>query len=135
MKRLLLITLLTLSSGPAYAGWVSLGGDEKLGLTIYVNPETMSRNGDQMTMWIMYDFETLQTKEAGNSFLSAKVQREYDCTKERTRLLAITKYSDKMGNGKVVFTSNFDEQEWAPVAPLTPGTIAQDLWTLACGKQ
>lgn len=135
MKLLLLITLLVLSSGPAFAEWVAVGGDEQLGLTIYINPDTMSRNGNQVTMWILYDFKTLQTKEAGYSFLSAKVQREYDCAKERTRLLAITNYSDKMGSGKVVFNSNFDEQKWVPVAPLEPGTIAEDLWKLACGKQ
>jgi len=132
IPQLLLMTLLVLSSGPAYGAWVSLGGDEKVGLTIYVDPATMSRNGDQVTMWILYDFNTVQTKEAGDSFLSAKVQREYDCAKERTRLLAITNYADKMGNGQEVSNRNFDQPEWAPVGPLEAGTIAKDLWTLAC---
>lgn len=135
MTRLLLIVLLVLSSGPAYAEWLLLGGDDQAGMALYVEPGTISRNGDQVTMWILYDFKTVQTKEGGKSVLSAKLQREYDCKKERTRLLALTNYSDNMGSGEVVSNSTFDEQKWVPVTPLEPGTIAESLWGVACGKK
>ena len=135
MKQLLLITLLVLSSGPAHAEWLLLGGDNQAGMALYLDPGTIRRNGDQVTMWILYDFKTVQTKEVGDSFLSATIQREYDCRSERTRLLAITNYSDQMGSGKMVSTSTFDEPKWVPVAPLEPGTIAQDLWVVACSKR
>ena len=36
MKRLLLITLLLLSSGPVYAEWVLLNQNDQTGLTVYV---------------------------------------------------------------------------------------------------
>jgi hypothetical protein len=128
----LVITFFVLSSGPAYGGWISLGGDENVGLTVYFDPATMTRKGDRTTMWILYDFMTPQTKEGGVSFRSATMQREYDCAKERTRLMEITNYADQMGNGQVVAQSKFDQPEWAPVGPLEYGTIAQDLWTLGC---
>ena len=40
--------------------------------------------------------------------------------KERTRLMAITNYSDNLGNGQVVATSSFDQDEWTPVGLLEP---------------
>lgn len=134
MMLVLLITLLVLSSGPVYAEWVPRGEDKQAGLTIYLDVDTMRINGNQVMMWILHDFKTVQTNGAGNSFLSAKVHREYDCAKEQTRVLAITKYEDKMGNGKVVSSRTFDEPEWVSAAPREPGTIAQDLWIVACGK-
>jgi hypothetical protein len=132
MIRTVLTAIGVLSSGLAYAGWVSLGGDEKLGLNIYIDPATISRQGDLATIGILYDFKTAQTKEGNVSFHSATMQRQYDCAKERTRVLEVTKYSDQMGGGQLLSHSSLDEQEWAPVGPLESGTIAKDLWTLAC---
>jgi hypothetical protein len=132
MIQAVLTAILVFSGGLAYGGWVSLGGNEKVGLTVYVDPATMDRKGDVATIGILYDFKTPQTKEGTISFHSATMQRQYDCAKERTRLLEITKYSDQMGSGPVVANSNFDQPEWEPVGPLEYGTIAKDLWTLAC---
>lgn len=130
--RPLLVACLVLSSVPAYGSWVSLGGDKKVGLTIYFDPKTMSRNGDQTTMSILYDFKTPQQMEGGLSFRSSTIQREYDCAKERTRLLEVIKYADQMGTGKVVSQRQADQPEWEPVGPRESGTIASDLWALGC---
>ena len=49
MKQRLLITLVLLISGPAYAEWVPVDGKVEEGLTaytVYVAPDTISRNGD-----------------------------------------------------------------------------------------
>jgi len=132
MTRWLLLTLFVLSSGPAYGGWVSLGADENEGLTIYIDPATMSRQDDQVTMQILYDFKRPQAKEGSSSFRSATMKREYNCTKEETRILAIANYANNMGDGEVVFQRSFEKAEWTPVGPLEPGTIAKDLWTLGC---
>ena len=40
MTRLLLIALLVLSSGPAYAEWVAIGSADD-GMTAYVDPDTI----------------------------------------------------------------------------------------------
>lgn len=136
MTRWLMILLLLCIGGvgPAYAGWVSLGADDKLGLTIYVDPSTINRNGDERSLWVLYDFKTTQTKEDGVSFRSAKMQREYDCGKSRTRLLTIVHYAGTMESGEMVLKSSPPNQEWVPVGQLESGTIAKDLWTLACSE-
>lgn len=133
--RWVLGTLLALiGSGPAAAGWVSLGGGEKAGMTIYIDASAITKNGDQRSVWVLYDFKTPQSKEGGISFHSAKMQREYDCRKARTRLVTILHYAGAMETGKMVLESNPSNQEWTPVGQPESGTVAKDLWTLACSE-
>jgi hypothetical protein len=127
-RRLLLITLLLLSSGPAYAEWVSVGTDDKL--TLYVDPDTIRRKGDLVKMWSLLDYKTIQTS-SGGSYLSTKQQSEYDCTDERERLIVFAAFSGSMGSGKVVFL-NQTEDKWVPVAPDSSG---QAMWKFACAKK
>ena len=91
-----LIILLLLSSAPAYAEWVLVSVVDQEGVTIYVDPGTIHRKGDRVTMWELIDYATIQTV-TGASFLSARLQREYDCAGDRHRTLALTKLSGNMG--------------------------------------
>jgi hypothetical protein len=126
----LLITLLVLSSGPAYAEWVLVSGDDEAGMTVYVDPDTIRRKGNLVKMWQLYDYKTVQAV-AGDSFLSIHRQNEYDCTEERTRMLAFTWFSSNMGKGRVVYRTA-EEQQWEPVVPRS---INRALWKVACNKQ
>ena len=130
MTRLLLLILLMLSGGPAYAEWVAIGGNDQIGMTTYVDPTTIRRNSNLVKIWQLNDFKTVQTVE-GTSFLSTKKQREFNCAEERTRILAATQFSGNMGNSKVVWV-NSNEQKWEPVVP---GSISQTLLEFACGKK
>ncbi|MCP9471057.1 MAG: hypothetical protein NNA31_13815 [Nitrospira sp.] len=114
------------------AGWVSLGGDETAGMTIYIDASAMEKNGDRRTVWVLYDFKNAQTKEGGVSFRSAKIQREYDCAKALTRILMIQHFAGPMESGKKVLEKAAADQEWESVGQLESGTVAKDLWTLAC---
>ena len=125
-----LITLLVLSSGPVYAGWVLTSGDDEEGMTVYVDPDTIQRKGNLVKMWQLYDYKTVQAV-AGDSFLSIQRQNEYDCTEERTRMLAFTWFSSNMGKGRVVYRAA-EEQQWEPVVPRS---INRALWKVACNKQ
>jgi hypothetical protein len=126
-----LITLLVLSSGPAYAEWVGLAHTEGVdGFTVYVDLDTIRHKGEPVKIWALRDYKTIRTG-AGGLYLSGKDQREYNCAEERTRVLAFTEFSGNMGNGNVVH-SNSVEGKWEPVIP---GSIDQGLWKLACAKQ
>ena len=129
MTRLLLITLLVLSSGPAYAEWVLVTASED-GTNIYVDLATIRRKGDLVRMWELIDYKTTQTSSY-ESFLSTKAQSEYDCPGERKRSVAFVNHSDNMGNGKVT-SHDSDEGKWYPVVP---GSLGQALWKYVCGKQ
>ena len=124
-----LITLLVLSSGPAYAEWVRALNNQT-DPTLYVDSDTIRRNGTVVKWWELLDYKTVQTV-AGISFLSMKVLREYDCAGEQIRVLAMADFSGNMATGTVVFT-DFTQSNWVPVQPESKG---QALWKAACGKE
>jgi len=130
MKRLIVITLLVLSSSPAYAEWVKVSDSDEAGMTVYVDPATIRRNSNLVKMWQFYDYKTVQTV-AGIGFLTVKEQWEFDCAEGRRRVLALTEFSGNMGSGTVVYT-NSEVGKWQPVAP---SSIGQLLWKFACGKK
>ena len=126
----LLITLLVLSHGPVYAGWVLTSGDDEAGLMVYVDPDSIRRKENLAKMWQLYDYKTVQTV-AGDSLLSMKRFNEYDCTEERTRTLGYTWFSGNMGSGNVVYSTT-EVQQWEPVVSRT---INHTLWKVACSKK
>ena len=129
-KRLLLIPLLVLSSGPAYAEWVSIGADNQRGRTVYADPDTIRLKGDVVKMWSLNDYKTIQRGPSA-SYLSYKVQSEYDCAEERIRKLSATFFSGNMGSGNVVYVQS-NEGKWQPVEP---GSLGQNEWDVACDKE
>jgi hypothetical protein len=136
----LLITLLVLSSVPAYAEWVVVEKDYLLpGLqTVYVDPDTIRREGNLVTMWQLIDFKSMQGN-AGmgpfgfgpHRFLSTKTHKQFDCAGKRLRLLAFTEFSRGMGTG-IPANGYVDSSNWLPVEP---ESINQALWGVACGKE
>ena len=123
----ILLTLLV-SSGPAYAEWMSLG-ESDAGTTVYADSATMRREGDLVKMEVLFDFKTSQTK-AGVSYSSANAQMEYDCAEQRFRGLAVMYFSGNMGSGNLLDRSS-GKGKWLPVSP---GSLDQTLWKVACGK-
>jgi hypothetical protein len=127
----LLLSLQVLNVRPAYAEWVPVVSSESAGgYTVYVDPETLRREGDGVEMWELYDYKTRGTAE-GFSFLSFKKRNEYSCEEERLRTLAVMHYSGNMGSGMVV-SSNSDIGKWKRVPP---GSVGEALWKFACGKK
>ncbi|RPH81530.1 MAG: hypothetical protein EHM80_02100 [Nitrospiraceae bacterium] len=130
MTALLLITLVLLSSAPAYAEWVMVVGNEEAGVTVYADPDTIRRTGNLVKAWHLNDFKSEQIVQ-GISYLSVKAQHQYDCTTNRERILALTKFSGNMGRGKVVYKDSH-ARKWKPV---TPGSVSHELGKMACSKK
>ncbi len=129
-----LITLLFLSTVPAYAEWVAVEKDYLLpGLqTLYVDPETIRREGNLVTMWQLIDFTWMQGNPRGPTrFLSTKTHKEFDCAETRLRLLAFTEFSRRMATG-IPADGYVDKDNWQQVEP---ESINHALWEVACGKE
>ena len=129
LTRLLLITLLVLSCGPAYGEWVVAGSTDD-GITAYADPDTIRRKEDMVKMWVLFDFKTTRSV-AGHLMLSIKGQEEYDCDGKRRRVLTFSELSGNMGGGKEV-NSISGEGTWVPV---DPESVVQTLWSFACSKK
>ncbi len=128
-----LITLLLLSSVPAYAEWVSIEKSNQLAgiMTVYFDPDTIRRKGNLVTMVQLIDFKTMQGGRSPSRFSSTKIQKEFDCAEERLRLLALTDFWGNMGTGEPA-GAYVEGGNWVTVEP---DSINQALWKLACGKQ
>jgi hypothetical protein len=124
----LLLTLLLLSSGPAYAEWVKINENDTF--TVYVDPGTIHRKGDLVKMWMLYDYKTLQSA-TGVAHLSDSIQLEANCIEKLQRRLAYTWWSGNMRGGNVVFNHS-GEGNWIPIGP---GTVGHTVWSFACGKK
>jgi hypothetical protein len=62
-------------------------------------------------------------------FLSTKTHKEFDCARNRVRLLASSEFSRHMGTG----IQNSVLVEQSPGQPVEPDSINQALWEVACG--
>jgi hypothetical protein len=124
---LLLVALQLLGEVPALAEWLLVDGNEQA--KVYVDSETMKRNGDWVSVWGMDDLRTAHTR-GFRKFLSTRAQEEHDCTKERFRLLALEYFSGNMGSGESLYKTS-GESDWAAIPR---GTLAQSVWKFVCKK-
>ena len=119
---------------PGAESWTRICGGVSIYITndvnIYINPETFRRKGDVMKWWELWDYKTAQTV-VGETFLSIKAQREFDCAEELHRVLSQTWFSANMGKGNLGY-SNSDEEKWRPVQP---DGIGRGIWEIVCDKR
>ena len=126
MKRILALVLM-LSASSAWAEWTKMFEMESR--TKYLDLSTIRHSGHLVKVWELDDYKTLQTV-GGISYLSTKVQMQYDCQEENIRTLAFSLFSKNMGNGKLI-DSSFVHQEWIPVQPESAG---EALFKALCDK-
>jgi hypothetical protein len=128
-----LITLLVLSSGPTCAEWIAVEKNNQSAgtMTVYVDPETIHRNGNLVSMWQLIDFKTMQGGRSPTRFSSTKVHRQFDCVEDRLRLLALTDFWGNMGTGESS-DAYIDGSHWVSVEA---DSIDQALLELACNRQ
>ena len=128
----LVLLILSCSVGLAQAEWKKLIDSPTFGgLNVYVEPTSVriDKGSGLVKMWILYDYKSGQEGYQVR-YLSMKIQRQYDCKQERSRMLAQSFFGGNMAKGDVIFTES-TEGTWMPVGP---GTIGQSLWELACSN-
>jgi hypothetical protein len=128
MKTLFFVAVLLLSSGPAHAEWVAIGTtvDE----TIYVDLETIHRNGGFVLISVLSDFKAAQHLKDGSLYLSTRLRHQYNCIGQRFRLLAVTLFAGNMGKGAILD----DLAKEGPWRPIPSDSVGRQLMELACLK-
>ncbi len=135
-----------MSRGPVYTEWVAVEKDYLFPerQTVYVDPDTIRREGNLVTLWQLIDFKWMQGKGAvinpyrfgrlnrfrlvPHGFFSTKTHKQFDCEENRVRLLAFTEFSHHMGTGRRN-NGYFDQDNWLPVEP---ESVNHSLWEVAC---
>ncbi|MBM4127791.1 MAG: hypothetical protein FJ247_10650 [Nitrospira sp.] len=128
-RILLALTLLQLwSVTPLCAEWLLIDRNDKA--KVYVDSETISRNGDVVSARVLDDLKTAQAR-GFSTVLSTVAQEEHDCVNKRFRLVAIERFAGNMGTGHSTYKKS-GESHWAPIPR---ESMAQSVWKFVCGKK
>jgi len=105
MLRFALICLLVSTS--AWADWVAIGKGPDF--TMYVDPQSMHRNGNIATAWIMGDYVKTQKKRFPPPILwvefdSIKELKDFDCSKGMHRTQKTMIMPARGGKGDPLYT-------------------------------
>lgn len=129
------VTLLILVHAPAHAEWIALEARYQLHplQTAYVDPGTIRREGQQVTLSALIDWKAMQGGRSPTRFYSTKLSKQFDCKEKLVRTLGATDFYDHMGTAEVIGGgSHAGEGHWIAVEP---ETLNQGLWEVACGKR
>ena len=136
MRKVILMTLLTVVSSSAAAEWVAIARHKTE--TDYADPTTIRRTGNMVKMWNLFDFKTVEAAAFAvrpatglKPFLSYRTQTEYDCKEGQYRWLFIDYFSGNMARGETLGRVS-DPSPWEPVPP---GSIGELEWKFACGNK
>ena len=129
MKKIVVLLLMVVVSSGAIAGWMRVG--EYGEMTVYADRINIRMQGEMVKMWHLIDYKSPQKDGSDPPFLSAKIHAEYDCNLKKNRELFMAWHSGNMGDGATTDTLN-QIQPWTQISPKTVG---ETLWKLACRKQ
>ncbi len=116
MERLVFALLALSLVASANAEWVKIGEND-LG-AFFIDPDTIRRQGNFRKVWAVTDMKQLVVEGAK----SYRVQWEYDCKEERSRVLYLSAYSRQLATGEILF-STAGPQTWEPTPPDTPDAL------------
>ena len=129
MTKLLIFLIFTLVSTNSMAEWTRIDwSDEKILYVDFDSIRTRKAENRIVKMWSLNDY--LRRKDG---MLSEIALSDFDCDEETMKLLNLTKFSGKMGSGKVIGKYNYSSlpEEWEPVSP---GSLGEVLWKAACSN-
>ena len=91
--------MLTVVSSSALAEWFNAGTDAEGEFNVFFDPTTIrKKSNNKVKMWVMYDLKKTQGK-AEMRHMSIKLQQEYDCKEEQTRIIYFSKHTKNMPIG------------------------------------
>jgi hypothetical protein len=126
MLPLLLLGMLVMMGGSAYAAWEPVAVSET-GMTVYIDRTTIQRDTYVVTMSVLHDYQVPEQLSSG-LFLSFTAQQQYDCGEVRSRTIRAVVFREHMGSGAVLYSGTGDNT-WQPVTPMS---INHALWQAAC---
>ncbi len=122
---LLLVMVQLWGAASVCAEWRLVDGHNRA--KVYVDTETISRQGELVSVWVLDDLQTAQAQGL-RKYLSTRAQEEHDCARERFRLRALEYFSGNMGSGEA-FYKTAGESDWTAIPR---GTLAQSVWKFVC---
>ena len=119
-------TLNPMSAG----GWEFRGVATDGSWASYSTDHQIKRSGHMITLWLRQEYPEAQRDSAGDLFLSNVEQVQFDCGKDRQRLLIVIYYSENNISGSQQQEQN--DPKNAPWQAVVPGTQSESVFQWAC---
>ncbi len=97
----------------------------------YSTLHQLKRSGRLVTMWLRQEYPEPQHNAAGDPYSSDVEKIEYDCGKERARVLLVIYYAGNNLSGSQ--QSDEVDPKQASWDPIVPGTQSEIIFHWACG--
>jgi hypothetical protein len=120
--RMLLCLLIASVAAPAWAKWLTVG--ETTNSTQSIDPTTIRKDGDLRRVWELHDLK----KRDQDGVMSRRMLFEYDCKKERFRLLSFSLHAEPGAKGKVLLSDD-ESDKWNNSEP---GTATASVLQFLC---
>jgi hypothetical protein len=130
MKRFVFVALMMVCSA-SWAEWEYTTHTNSF--SVFHDKSTIRRNSTTSQMWTLTDYFQAQT-DGGPLFKSKKELWKYNCRDETAAVISLINFSDVFGDGVPNWSHTYNEREqtWIPVSP---GSIGELEWKIACGKK
>ena len=134
MKRILFVLLL-MTCSVSWAEWERVGKTDSDDFVYYVDRVTIRKKGNFIEMWDMTNyFETQVSQVGAKKYKSRKVLNRYDCTDGTRGIVSFLMYAEENGKGNVVLSHIVKKNEIEDM-PVSPESVAEDLWKIACRRK
>jgi type II secretory pathway pseudopilin PulG len=91
----------------------------------------LKRSGHQVTAWLRQEYPEPHRSAAGDVYLSAVEKVQYDCSKERSRVLLVIYYAqNNLAGNQQTEEADPKQTEWDPIVP---GTRSEYIFRWLCG--
>lgn len=149
MKRIFLFLMFAIFSGSAVAVITSVFSDSKTsawtqvaddvirtegvdagrGVKIFVNKESIQKNGDRATMWSLFNYESPMPVGSEKHFSTTSLD-EHDCQNKEYRTTTFYWFPRHKAEGDPIYF----ETKGGNMQPIISGSVAERVWEVACGK-
>jgi len=123
--KAILIALALLVTGPVWAEWLKVAEHPGLGITYYIDPATVQKDGNLRQVLQLQDLK--QRHKTG--YLSGSTRLEFDCKDKRVKGLFFSVYADQMGMGKTLDSGPLNNSTDIP-----PSSSAEIVLNIVCAK-
>lgn len=127
MKQIFLASLLLFISNISLAEWVNVTSSTDDDSTVFISSESIKISGNYRTAWEVMN----HAKVLSDGSMSAKVQQEYDCTRNKVRMLNASLHTQHIGNGTTILIAPNTPTKWQDIPK---NSIATHTKKYVCGK-
>jgi hypothetical protein len=114
----------------AGGGWEFRGVAADGSWAIYSTDHQLKRSGQMITLWLRQEYPEAQKSGGGDVYMSNVTKVQFDCGKDRQRLLLVVYYSENNISGSQEQEEN--DPKNAPWQSVVPGTQSESVFEWAC---